>query len=181
VAAQETDSETSEMSPINPPAHLQQLFDNDFVDTQATDAMSSNVGSDRISNALLSKVRSRLQALMPSKEDVRIICEPSMKWISIYASLFPTMNKFNSAEDILGQYDLLCGPDANPLQLAGLLLSVAITIVQQPAIPTSSLTMTDPLRWVRSVNDTIDDTVVRNDSLVCTMEGIETTLLYLRL
>jgi hypothetical protein len=98
VEGHEEQSEMSEMSPMNPPAHLQQLFDNEFVDTQANDAISSDVGSDRISKALLDRARTKMHALMPSKEDIRRICAPSMNWITIYANLFPSLNKFNSGE-----------------------------------------------------------------------------------
>lgn len=76
-----SDSDASEMSPINPPAHLQQLFDNELVDTQGgsiTSPESSN--SDKAASALLSRARARLQALVPPKEDVQAVAPLTQTW-----------------------------------------------------------------------------------------------------
>lgn len=90
--------ESTEASPLNPPTHLRQLFDNEFVDTEANAGTVSAVGSDRVSGALATKARSRLQPLIPSKEDIRILCGSTsqLNWIQIYASLFPTINMVRS-------------------------------------------------------------------------------------
>lgn len=86
--------ESTEASPLNPPTHLRQLFDNEFVDTEANAGTLSTVGSDRVSSALAAKARLRLQPLIPSKDDIRILCGSAsqLDWIQIYASLFPTIN-----------------------------------------------------------------------------------------
>ncbi len=178
-AGDESDSTPSDLSPMNPPAHLQQLFDNDFVDS----ASVADANSEHLSAALLARVRTRLQALIPTKEDIRIICGPSLLWTGVYSGLFPTVSKFSTIDEMLGQYDSLSSPDANPLAVAALLLSLAINIVQQPSHPpmSPSSNIADPVQWARLVSDNVDELVVRNDSLACTMEGIETIMLCIRL
>lgn len=83
-----SDSEGSEMSPMNPPAHLQQLFDNELLDTQGstiTSPQSSN--SDKAASALLSRARARLQALVPPKEDVQAVAPLTQTWsVTVSAS-----------------------------------------------------------------------------------------------
>lgn len=164
--------------------HLQQLFDNEFVDTQTPDGLDSTLSSDHVSSSTLSKARSRLQALIPSREDVRAICDTSMKgWMSIYSSLFPSIHKFNTGEDMLRQYDYLTSPTASPTTVAGFLVSVAITLAQRPAesLPHLESIHPNPTQWIKNVNNTVEEWVVKQDDLACTFDGVETSLLFVRL
>jgi hypothetical protein len=58
---EDMESEHTDVSPMNPPTHLQQLFDNEFVDTQSSAALATTASSDRVSNTLVTKARSRLR------------------------------------------------------------------------------------------------------------------------
>lgn len=72
-AGADTDSDMSDLSPMNPPTHLQQLFDNEFLDSYGNDGIDSDMGSEKPSSGVVIRARTRLQALMPPKEDVRTI------------------------------------------------------------------------------------------------------------
>jgi hypothetical protein len=68
------------------------------------------------------------------------------------------------------------------MAVAALLVSLAITIAQLPTQPPLVLaSIPDPLQWVRSVNDTVENIIVKDDTLSCSLEGIETFMLYIRL
>ena len=178
----DSDSESSDTSPMNPPAHLQQLFDNEFLDSHGNDTISSDIGSDKVSAAQVARARSRLQALMPPKEDVQAIFAPAAKWISLYTALFPVINMFTNAGEMLARYEALQEPDANPVSIASLLISVAITVVQKPPETACRLTaINDTALFVRRVTAAVEEVLVSNDNLIGTVEGIETTLLYIRL
>lgn len=76
-----SDTEGSEMSPLNPPAHLQQLFDNEMLEhAQGSVITSPESSSDKSSSALLTKARKRLQEIVPSKEDVQAVAPLTQTW-----------------------------------------------------------------------------------------------------
>lgn len=178
----ESESEGSDTSPINPPPHLQQLFDNEFLDSRGNDSLSSDIGSDKASTALLARARSRLQALMPPKEDVRAILTPAAKWFALYNSIFPTINVFTGATEMLARYEALQEPGANPIAVASLLISITMTLVQRSSeAPSQYSGIKDVAAFSRKVTETVEETIVLNDTLAGTVDGIETTLLYIRL
>ncbi|KAK5169136.1 uncharacterized protein LTR77_006445 [Saxophila tyrrhenica] len=185
-ARHDTESEDSDTTPIAPPTHLQQLFDNEYVDTRANGG-SAATGSnyERASSALVVKARSRLQHLIPSKADITALCapslSPSLEWISIYAALFPTINMFNTAEDMITQHDELSTAGADPITIAGLLSTTAIILLHRPADAAPVPGIENPTSWIKHVNDAVEQVVIKEDDLVCSVEGIETTLLFARL
>ena len=178
----ETDSEMSELSPMNPPTHLQQLFDNEFLDSHGNDGISSDMGSDKASSTMVVRARTRLQALMPPKEDVRTIITTAASWLNLYNALFPTITMFLNAQEMLAKYEALQAPDASPMAVASLLISISITLIQRPPDRSNELTgIKDTAGFVRKVTETVEQTIVSNDTLAGTLEGIETSLLYIRL
>ena len=178
----ETDSEMSEISPMNPPTHLQQLFDNEFLDSHGNDGLSSDMGSDKASSAMLVRARTRLQALMPPKEDVRTIISNAASWLTLYNALFPTITMFTNAQEMLAKYEALQAPDASPMSIASLLISISITVLQKPRDQSTELTgIKDTAGFVRKVTEAVEETIIGNDILAGTLEGIETSLLYIRL
>jgi hypothetical protein len=178
----ETDSEMSEISPMNPPTHLQQLFDNEFLDSHGNDGISSDMSSDKASSAMLVRARTRLQALMPPKEDVRTVISNAASWLTLYNALFPTITMFTNAQEMLAKYEALQAPDASPMSIASLLISISITVIQKPRDPSTELTgIKDTAAFVRKVTEAVEETIIANDILAGTLEGIETSLLYIRL
>lgn len=178
----DTDSEMSELSPMNPPTHLQQLFDNEFLDSHGNDGLSSDMGSEKASSALLVRARTRLQALMPSKDDIHAILSNAASWLTLYNALFPTTTMFNNAQEMLAKYEALQAPDASPMSIASLLISISITVIQKPRDQYTELNgIKDTAGFVRKVTEAVEETIVSNDTLAGTLEGIETSLLYIRL
>lgn len=178
----DTDSEMSEVSPMNPPSHLQQLFDNEYLDSRNNDGISSDMGSDKASSAMMMKARNRLQALMPPKEDVRTVLTNAASWLTLYNALFPTITVFTDAQDVLAKYEALQAPDANPMSVGSLLISLSITIIQKPKDPSAELVgIGDVQSFVRNVTEAVEETIISNDTLAGTLEGLETSLLYIRL
>jgi hypothetical protein len=88
-----------------------------------------------------------------------------------------------TAEEMLAQYDELSSPDANPMSLANLLVSLALTIRQIPADEVRTLApgLRNVSRFVDEVSETVDRTIASNDTLAATLDGIETSLLFTRL
>ena len=177
-------SEMGDVSPSNPPSHLQQLFDNSFVDSRGNDDASPDIGSDKASSAFTVRARRRLQALMPTKNDVREISKLTGTWMFMYSSLFPAVSMPTSGSEMLSKYDALQHPDAHPVSIASLLLSVALTLQQQSnkaSSPDNVTGITDSSVFIRQVSDCVEEVLVNNDMLAGTFEGIEVTLLFVRL
>lgn len=175
----ETESEMSDISPMNPPTHLQVLFDNEFLDSHGHDM--SDMSSEKASSTMINRARNRLQALLPPKEDVRQILMSAGSWLTLYNALFPTITMFTHAQEMLAKYESLQGPDANPMSVASLLISISITVVQRPDPHKERSGIKDPATFVRKVSEAVEETIVSNDQLAGTLEGIETSLLYIRL
>lgn len=74
------ESDTSDTSPMNPPAHLQQLFDNEIVDARGSVDNSPESSSDKSASAVMLRARNRLQALVPSIEDVQAVAPSMQTW-----------------------------------------------------------------------------------------------------
>ena len=86
-------------------------------------------------------------------------------------------------EDLLAQYDKSGSPAADLLGMASLLVSLALTVQQFPDDFTGEGPdrMRDPGSFVKDVSDLVERTVTNDDNLGGTLDGIGTTLLYLRL
>lgn len=175
----DSESESLELSPTNHPSHLRQLFDNDLLNSREP----GNSSLKHRDSILLAEARRQLQKLIPTREDVTTITRFSGPWMSIYITLFPQVRTLTNPEETVARYDEICAADANPLFVANVLISLALTIRQipdhdmnplVPGIPNSS-------RFIEDVSETVDRTIVSNDILASTLEGIETSLHYSRL
>lgn len=173
------DSNISDLSPSSPQSHLLQLFDN------------GQLGSDRYGPEAsvrpapsLHKARESyaLRALLPSREDMVGISAQASPWLYMYNSLFPTTNIFSSGEEMLSQYDKLQDPNANPFAIADLLLSVAITVQQTPNETIANAGgIKNASSFIKDVSDTVERIIISHDTLAGSLEGIRTSLLFLRL
>jgi len=183
----ESDLDGFQLSAAHQPSHLRQLFDNELLGSKHRD---ETTWSERdYQNArpafekYLTTARRQLQRLLPSREDVSAIAGFTFSWMSIYVALFPRVRMQATAEEMLAQYDELCSPTANPMALANLLVSLALTILQVPAEELNSLApgLRNVSRFVDDVSETVDRTIAGNDTLAATLDGIETSLLFTRL
>jgi hypothetical protein len=123
-----------------------------------------------------------LRALLPSKEDMVGISAQASPWLYMYNSLFPMTNIFSSGEEMLSQYDKLQDPNANPFEIADLLLSVAITVQQKPnEMVANAAGIKNASSFIKDVSDTVERIIISHDALAGTLEGIRTSLLFLRM
>ena len=183
----ESEFDGFELSASHQPTHLRQLFDNDLLGSQDRDDTTWEERDYRNARPAvemyLTIARRQLQRLLPSREDVSAIAGFTFSWMSTYTAMFPRIRMQTTAEEMLAQYDELCSPNANPMSLANLLVSLALTIRQIPAEEVRTLApgLRNVTRFVDEVSETVDRTIASNDTLAATLDGIETSLLFTRL
>jgi hypothetical protein len=183
----ESELDGFELSASHQPTHLRQLFDNDLLGSQHRDDTTWDERDYQNARPAvemyLTIARRQLQRLLPSREDVSAIAGFTFSWMSIYTAMFPRIRMQTTAEEMLAQYDELCSPNANPMSLANLLVSLALTIRQIPADEVRTLApgLRNVSRFVDEVSETVDRTIASNDTLAATLDGIETSLLFTRL
>lgn len=178
----DSDSNVSELSPTNPPTHLLQLFDNGLLG-------SNGHGNDSATPprhaASMHKTQgsSVLRRLMHSRENMLTITAHASSWLSLYYALFPMINFPKTSDEMLSQYDKLQDPNADPVAVAALLLSVAITVQQAPddTAGRAAESIGDASSFIKDVSDSVERIVISDDALAGNLEGIETTVLFLRL
>ena len=104
-------------------------------------------------------------------------------WLSLHNAIFPMANLTKSGDEMLFKYDKLQDPNADPVALAAFLLCIAITVQQSPdhTAGQAAESIKDAASFVKDVSDTIERTVIYDDALSASLDGIETTLLFLRL
>jgi hypothetical protein len=190
-AASDTDDSEPDgfnlLLPSNQPSHLRQLFDNGLLDAQGSRDASWQTcdypGHQSASKTYLTIARRQLQKILPPRDDVAAIAGFSFPWMSIYNALFPRIRFMATAEEMLEQYDELCKPNANPMSLANLLISLALSIRQIPEVDLKPLVPGIPnaTQFIENVTEIVDRTIASNDTLAATLEGIETSLLFIRL
>ncbi|KAM0701879.1 hypothetical protein Q7P35_010789 [Cladosporium inversicolor] len=183
----ESELDGFELSASHQPSHLRQLFNNDLLGSQNRDDTTWDERDYRNARPAvemyLTIARRQLQRLLPSREDVTAIAGFTFSWMSIYTAMFPRIRMQTTAEEMLAQYDELCSPTANPMSLANLLVSLALTIRQIPTEEVRTLApgLRNVSRFVDEVSETVDRTIASNDTLAATLDGIETSLLFTRL
>ena len=175
----------SGLPPTSPPTHILQLFNNRVLAVDgnaATDAARPSDNGPSSPHKSHTSRRSALRDLMPAKEDMETITASASPWLSLYA-LCPMINPTRSRGEMLTQYENLQGPDADPVALAALLLSVAITVQQAPSDTSghASKSIKDPATFIKMVSDTVERHIISDETLSGSLEGVKTSLLFLRL
>lgn len=176
----DSDSTASDMSLTNPPTHLLQLFDNGWL---GSDGDGSALQSHHAPSLHKAHGTSALRALLPSREDMLTITASASSWLSLFNALFPRINFTKTSDEMMSQYDKLQDPNADPVAIASLLLSIAITVHQAPDDTTglAAGSIRDASSFVKEVSDRVERIVISDDTLAGTLEGLETTLLFIRL
>lgn len=179
VSDDDLDSSASDLSPSSPQSHLLQLFDNGLL---GSDGYGPEAPVRPAPSLHKAQECYALRALLPSKEDMVGISVQASPWLYMYNSLFPTTNIFSSGEEMLSQYDKLQDPNANPFAIADLLLSVAITVQQRPTETVANASgIKNASSFIKDVSDTVERVIISHDALAGTLEGIRTSLLFLRM
>ena len=167
-----------------PPAHLQLLFEDLDGETRTPTHHALGQPSRGASEAVKRNVRAKLQLLLPSQDEVWQITEFAPAWLAFYHSLFPAFFACRTGEQLRLNYEHMCRPDANPTSVAMYLIYLAITsqqfptdrMVQRPFAKYQSVE-----EFVNSVCTTVRETIVDNDDLAGTAEGLELTVSFIRL
>ena len=175
----------SGLPPTSPPTHILQLFNNRVLAVDANAATNAARPSENAPSSPHKSNTSRhsaLRDLLPAKEDMDNIMASATPWLSLYA-LCPMINPTRSSHEMLTQYEDLQDPDADPVALAALLLSVAITVQQAPSDTSghASRSIKDPASYIKLVSDTVERHVISDETLSGSLEGVKTSLLFLRL
>ncbi|KAL9130270.1 MAG: hypothetical protein Q9217_001520 [Psora testacea] len=176
----DSDSTASDLELTNPPTHLLQLFDNGLLGSNGD---GSAVPSRHALSLHKAHRSSALRALLPSRENMLSITASASSWLSLYNALFPMMNFTKTSDEMLSQYDKLQDPNADPVAIAALLLSIAITVQQAPDDTAGGAagSIRDASSFVKDVSGRVERIVISDDTLAGTLEGMETTLLFIRL
>jgi hypothetical protein len=173
-----------------PLTHLRVLFDNALITVSDQDNENSLRNASFIGNAndlqsssskYLAQARRRLQRLLPSKSDVRkIFSQTSM---SAYGGLFPLLSTMKSPETMLEDFDDLLKTTADPIQLAVFLLTVAMMTRQLPSSDVSGIleSVSDTSRFAATIARTVRETIIAQNDVVPTLDGLEATIAYSRL
>lgn len=170
----DSDSIASDLDPANTPSHLLPLFDNGL--------LGSHVSKTSVPSHHMYRRTSVLRQLMPSREDMLTITSLASAWMTLQNELFPMTSLTKTSAEMLSQYDKLQNPDTDLVDIAALLLSVAITVQQAPDHTAGQAkSIKDASIFVKEVSDTVERIFILDDTLSSTFEGIKTTLIFLRL
>lgn len=172
--------DSPEPSPNDPPAHLLTLFDNDLLDPHDEASITPPKSTLNYHNALKS---SALWALMPSRQDLLLIAADASKWMTLFNSLFPNTGVSKDGSEMISAYDWLQQLNPDPVAVASVLLSIAITVKQAPQNPTLNTTsgVKGKTLFVTEVSDVVERTVISDDDMLASLEGIACGLLFVRL
>lgn len=177
--------EPEEGPTATPPTHLKFLFDNALIGPEQHE---ENPGDDlskaRVSSRYLDQARARLQRLMPSAKDVAAASGYADSWMKLYLTLFPTDAAVSARNHLSSGYEQMIASDVHPVHIAHYLLTFAITIRQVPPSHAEGLSLNgfeDATVYAREVGHAVESTIIAHTGLASTIDGIEATVMYLRL
>ncbi|KXT04575.1 hypothetical protein AC578_8702 [Pseudocercospora eumusae] len=166
------------------PSHLKFLFDNTLIGPDQRYAEGSQERRP-CSKRYADQSRAKLQHYLPTRDDVAAISSYAPPWMSLYYQLFPTTSTQGSRDQLVTKHESMFREDVDPVVLAQYLLSFAITARQ---VPERSIVLSleqkgwkDIASYVQDLMQAVEHTVVAHTGLASTIEGISTTVLYLRL
>jgi len=187
-----SDAEDSEESSVvdvpvaEQPSHLRSLFQNDWlsVDTKRqTDEVRDR--KTKATTQLLNVARQALQKLIPSRETFVEMASYSSRWLWLIHTLLPQPFAIINQQELLTSYDDIQKSDVDPISLATVLLTLAITAQQDPQSYNSPETQSSKHQnsssFCRTVSDAVESTILSHDRLVGTVKGLGMAMHYLRL
>lgn len=183
---EETSSRSSEVLIEDRPSHMNSLFQNEWIstDTQHNTQMKLE-RQQRTKKQMLDEARSALQPLIPEPEEAAALSNHISSWLAILQDLCPTTSLANSQAGIIASYDDMKKPDVDPFRLACWLLALAITSMQlrQDVQSPTSLMRSFQKRssFAQAIQRTVDNYIMSHDSILGTVPGLETALMFLRL
>ncbi|KAL2064625.1 hypothetical protein VTL71DRAFT_3762 [Oculimacula yallundae] len=177
-----SDSEGSGISTTNTPSHLLNLFDNGLLDSESRGSESMKPSRIHPNSKHLHNITT-LRNLIPNREVMVKVVAYASPWLSVYNLLFPQTNMMKTGQQLLDRYDRLSVSNPDLLEAASLLIAVALTVQQFPDEfqGDGQDRIKNASSFVSEVNNLLERVVVHDDILAGTLDGIGTTLLYLRL
>lgn len=183
------DSDASEADPSIPdaaiptqPSYLSALFNNSLLITARSD--DSDKGHTLPSH-LCDLVRSKLQSIIPHKEDLALVANQATGCIHLMSDLCPAVTTINSDDELWSRYEEINHPTASPWTLASWLLTVALTVVHTSGARLRTRSAPNVRKsgfeYSCSVATAVDQVVVSCDELIGSIKGIETAVLLTRL
>ena len=175
----ESDSDSSEVS-LDPPGHWHQLFDNGLLDSseKGKGPHSRHLPSVNNAQSCLS-----LRELLPGRADLLRLVASAGAWLPLYKSFIPILGFAQTGQHMVWQYDRVHESAADVYTLASMLLSIAIIAQHSSDQVTEEATevLKDTPGFVKEVSDRVESIVVADDNLASSLEGLETSLLFIRL
>jgi hypothetical protein len=184
----EDNSSMSDGFATEPASHMRSLFQNAWLSVDTDRDRHNEPPRNRKAKAsahLLDLARHALQKLIPPKHEVSRIVRSASRWLDLLHTLLPQPFAAKSQEDILDCYVEMRKPDIDVISLATWLITVAITAQQ---IPQEHDGPHNPLdghqnysRFSRLVSEIVENTLVSDDRLICTVEGLGMAMHFVRL
>ncbi len=176
-------SNSGDVKDSRPPYHLRLLFE-DF-GMYSTDIENGHAPTppDTKFKQFVKTAREKMQSLLPSREEIEQLVGFAPSWMALYHTLFPTFFTLRAGQHFVTDYDRMHDPDVDPIVLAMYILSVAITVQQicPELVAPAFFHGQGVASFVAVVCQVVGQTVIANDALVGTVQGIETAMLYFRL
>lgn len=182
--SEEYDSDSNDDPDVlvhEPPRHFNNIFDNDLITSDSQVAQVAH--KQKILADLSVAVRTKLQHLVPAKREIELIAPYATEWLAMFHSLFPAPLMIKTGDEMIQQYDVVREPDVDPCYLASWLLTIAMTVQQVPRemFETQFRRIKSAAHFQKIISDAVEVTIMRQDAMVGTVEGIDTAMLFLRL
>ncbi|KAG9231785.1 putative Zn(II)2Cys6 transcription factor [Amylocarpus encephaloides] len=166
------------------PSQLHSLFQNDWLSVDTTQQAKQDRNA-RTTATLLDGARAVLQKLIPAKDDILEIPRYASRWLGLISTLLPQPFSLTTHEEMLQGYDEMHSAEVDVIRLASWLLIVSITAQQLPREYGSQASMLNGNQrfsdFPKAVVNAIESTLMSQDRLICTDQGLGMALQFFRL
>ena len=180
----ESDSEADDPTPQPPPAYLQQLLRTSGYD-KSEDEETFLTGPSRHLTSLgrYERARKLLRAHIPSRAQAAAIAAYADQWLHITGTLFPVPDGMRNVEELLVLWDKVQDPAANPAEMAVLLVSLSVTVLQTSPGQAIGELQDEKQRaaFVRTVSDAVEAAIIQDDVIASSLDGLQVCLIWTRM
>jgi len=182
----DTSSKASEVLIDDHGSHMNTLFQNEWISTDTT--RNNQLQHDRqkkTTTQLLDKARDALQPLVPDEEEVATLSNHLTGLLSMLQELSPTTSLASSPEAMIACYPLMKAPEIDTFKLACWLMALAIASqqVRKEAYTPQNIpwVQRERLTFAEAVKRTVERHIMSHDSILGTVSGLETAMMFMRL
>ncbi|KAK5108914.1 hypothetical protein LTR62_007716 [Meristemomyces frigidus] len=178
-----SESGQSEATPANAPTHLRQLFNDgslDYAEVQNRRVLSKSNGT---SDTRWSRARALLLRELPSRTEVAAIAANTGPWLDIVRNMLFASYAAESPAMVVAKWDKVQQDDANPTELAMLLITLATSVHQMQAEVLTKIysKVEEGYEFARKASDVIETVIVMDNVLAMSLEGLEVCCWWVRL